>query len=196
MLLCRRRLLRIGYKTLSSHCGKEVSCDYCSVVACYLYQLSTHAVLELLNHRGKEFEQQLAAERAELATVKEQLARTQAQEASLVHQNARMSMELAAGEKREKSLEMEVSGLQSRLSNSEEKFSKSEEERKHQQAKDKSEFERVQKELNEKSKVLREYQDKVKYAWLLNNCISWYTLVIMDIGTLLSLVCGTALKDD
>lgn len=159
----------------------------CSVVACYLYQLSTRAVLELLNHRVKEFEQQLSAERAELAAVKEQLARAQAQEASLVHQNARMSMELAAGEKRERSLEVEVSGLKSRLSSSEEKFSKSEEERKHQQAKDKLEFERVQKELSEKSKVLREYQDKVNY-----DCFAG-PIVIMDV---IVGILGTAVKDD
>ena len=115
----------------------------------------------MLNHKVKEYEKQLSAERADLVMTKEQLARAHEQEASLVHQSARMSMELAAGERREKKLETELSELQSRLSTREASFSRAEEEWNTHKAKEKKEFDNVQKELNEKSKVLREYQDKV-----------------------------------
>lgn len=118
-------------------------------------------VLEMLNQRVKEYEQQLTSERTDLATTKEQLSRAQMQEASLVHQNARMSMELAAGEKREKKLEMQVSGLENKLSTEAARFARAEEEWSNLKDKEKKEFECVQKELNEKSKVLRDYQDKV-----------------------------------
>lgn len=123
-----------------------------------------HVVLEMLNQRVKEYEQQLASERTDLATTKEQLSRAQMQEASLVHQNARMSMELAAGEKREKKLEMQVSELENKLSTEAARFARAEDEWSNLKAKEKKEFECVQKELNEKSKVLRDYQDKVSNA--------------------------------
>ena len=118
-------------------------------------------VLETLNQRVMEYKKQLASERADLDTTREQLSRAQAQEASLVHQNGRMSMELVAAEKREKKLEKQVSGLEKRLSTEGARFAKVEEEWKSEKLKQEKELERVQKELNEKSKVLREYQDKV-----------------------------------
>lgn len=119
------------------------------------------AVLDMLNQRVKEYEQQLASERAEIATTKEQLSRAQMQEASLVHQNARMSMELAAGEKRERKLEAQVSELENKLSTETARFARAEDEWNGLKAKEKKELECAQKELNEKSRVLREYQDKV-----------------------------------
>lgn len=124
-----------------------------------------HVVLEMLNQKVKEYEQQLASERTELATAKERLSRAEMQEASLVHQNARMSMELAAGEKREKKLEEQVSRLENKLSTEAARFARAEEEWSNQKVKEKKEFECVQKELNEKSKVLREYQDKVSSGY-------------------------------
>lgn len=127
-----------------------------TTVNCFL-----HAVLEVLKHRVVEYEQQLAAERAELAATKEQLCRAQAQEASLVHQNARMSMELAAGEKREKKVEAQVLGLEKRLSTEAASFARAEDEWNGLKAENKREVEYAQKELNEKTKVLREYQEKV-----------------------------------
>ena len=118
-------------------------------------------MLEILTCRTREYEQRIVDERAELAKTQEKLSRAQAQEASLVHQNARMSMELVAAEKREKKLEAQVSGLEMRLSVEKTGFSKAEEEWNSQKVKDNKVLEGVQKELNEKSKVLREYQDKV-----------------------------------
>ena len=118
-------------------------------------------MLEILTCRTREYEQRIVDERAELAKTQEKLSRAQAQEASLVHQNARMSMELVAAEKREKKLEAQVSGLEMRLSVEKTGFSKAEEEWNSQKVKDNKVLEGIQKELNEKSKVLREYQDKV-----------------------------------
>ena len=119
------------------------------------------AVVEMVGCRVKEYEQQLTEERAELATTKEQLSRAQAQEASLVHQNARMSMELVASEKRERKLAEQASELEKRISAETTRFSRTKEEWSGQREKDKRELEAVQKELNEKTKVLREYQEKV-----------------------------------
>lgn len=115
----------------------------------------------MIGCRVKEYEQKLTEERAELAATKEQLARAQAQEASLVHQNARMSMELVAAEKREKKLETQVSELETRIAAETTRFARCEEEWSSQREKDKGGMETVQRELNEKSKVLREYQEKV-----------------------------------
>ena len=119
------------------------------------------AVVEMVGCRVKEYEQKLTEERAELATTKEQLSRAQAQEASLVHQNARMSMELVASEKRERKLAEQASELEKRISAETTRFSRAKEEWSGQREKDKRELEAVQKELNEKTKVLREYQEKV-----------------------------------
>lgn len=149
---------------LLSPCGKKVS--HTCVLAMYdsLYDsLMFVSVLELVACRVKEYEQQIADERVEIATTKEQLSRAQAQEGSLVHQNARMSMELVAAEKREKRLENKVSELEKKLSIEENRFSRIEEEWNSQKTKDKKDQENIQRELSEKSKVLKEYQDKVQY---------------------------------
>ena len=73
-----------------------------------------HVVLEMLNQRVKEYEQQLTSERTELATTSS--CQGTDEEASLVHPECSHEHGTSCwGEERRK-LEMQVSGLENKLS--------------------------------------------------------------------------------
>lgn len=117
--------------------------------------------MELLDRKTKELEQQLSEAMEELSTTQEKLTHLSAQEAALVQQNAKMSMELVASDKKQKTLQMELSGLKDQLALRETEVDSLKKELNSISSKHKGDAATLQQDLEEKAKRLKEYQDKV-----------------------------------
>lgn len=117
--------------------------------------------MELLDRKTKELEQQLSEAMEELSTTQEKLTHLSAQEAALVQQNAKMSMELVASDKKQKMLQMELSGLKDQLALRETEVDSLKKELNSISSKHKGDTATLQQDLEEKAKRLKEYQDKV-----------------------------------
>ena len=116
--------------------------------------------MEMLDRETQEMKRQLAKVMDELNTTREKLACVSAQEAALVHQNAKMSMELVEGEKKQKKLQTELNGLRAQLASKESEVDGTKEELHSAMSKHKSDVATLQQDLEEKTKRLKEYQDK------------------------------------
>ena len=117
----------------------------------------------MLDQKSQEFEYQLSVLREDCSATKEKLARVSAQEAALVQQNAKMSMELVVCDKKQKRQESELKELRNQLTSKEGEVTQANEELRSFQMRQRTEVEGLQGDLGEKSKILREYQEKV---WL------------------------------
>ena len=177
----RHNPLKIAFKEPLRHCGREVSFPaLCYIALCYrtfiallsASQLFT-LVLEMFQQKMQELELELSSTREECSATSERLARVSAQEAALVQQNARMSVELAAGDKTRKELETKLGDLRTQLASREAEIADTKEELKSAQAKQKTVTKCLQKELDEKSRLLQEYQQKVSVKCA---CCSYYIL--------------------
>ena len=115
----------------------------------------------MLEKRTQDYEIQLTKTNNELRTTKEQLAKVTQQEAALVQQNAKMSVELVTGEKGQKALEIELKSAKEQLKSGETELGKMKDEMEKMKARHKTETEGLGKEMEEKNKTLKEYQDKV-----------------------------------
>ena len=120
--------------------------------------------MELLDRKTKELEQQLSEAMEELSTTQEKLTHLSAQEAALVQQNAKMSMELVASDKNQKTLQTELSGLKDQLALRETEVDRLKKELNSISSKHKGDAATLQQDLEEKTKRLKEYQDKVSHA--------------------------------
>lgn len=117
--------------------------------------------MEMLDQRTNEMSSQLTALQGELAATKDKLSRTSQQEAALVQQNAKMSMEAVTEEKRRKTLEATLGEVRAQLAAKEAELGGAQRELKGVQESSKREVEGLQTDVKEKTKVLKEYQDKV-----------------------------------
>ena len=117
--------------------------------------------MEILEKRTHDYEMQLTRTTDELKMAKEQLAKVTEQEAALVQQNAKMSVELVAKEKKQEGLETELKSVKDGLKQREMEVEKMKEEADKAQIKHHGVAEGLEKELEEKNKTLKEYQDKV-----------------------------------
>ena len=115
----------------------------------------------MLQQKAHELDLELSSAREEHSATNERLTLVLAQEAALVQQNARMSVELAAGDNARKKLETELDDLRSQLATREAEIADTKDELKSAQAKQKTDSKSLQKELDEKSRMLQEYQQKV-----------------------------------
>ena len=165
IFIYRHSLQKHGSRMQWKYCGKEVStfteCYRLGILFTRFKLIPTFAVMEMLDKRTQEFELQLSTLKDEYSATKERLTRVSSQEAALVHQNAKMSVELAAEEKRFKKLESELKDARSKLSEKEAEALRANEELQSLQSKLKDKTEQGQKDMDEKSKVIKEYQDKV-----------------------------------
>lgn len=118
-------------------------------------------MLEILQQKVHELERELSSAREGHSATSERLTLVLAQEAALVQQNARMSVELAAGDNARKRLETELDSLRTQLATREAEIADTKDELKSAQAKQKTDSKSLQKELDEKSRMLLEYQQKV-----------------------------------
>ena len=119
--------------------------------------------MELLDRKTKELEQQLSEAMEELSTTQEKLTHLSAQEAALVQQNAKMSMELVVSDKNQKTLQTELSGLKDQLALRETEVDRLKKELNSISSKHKDDAATLQQDLEEKTKRLKEYQDKVSH---------------------------------
>lgn len=117
--------------------------------------------MEMLEKRTQNYEIQLTRTNDELRTTKEQLAKLTQQEAALVQQNAKMSVELVAGEKGQKTLENELKSVREQLKLRETELGQARDGFGRMKTKNQKELEDLGKELEEKNKTTKEYQDKV-----------------------------------
>ena len=125
-----------------------------------LLYMCLNAVMEMLDRETHESKQQLAKVMEELITTRDKLACVSVQEAALVQQNAKMSMELVEGEKKQKKLQTEVSGLRAQLASKETEVDSTKEELHSVMSKHKSDIATLQQDVEEKTRRLKEYQDK------------------------------------
>lgn len=119
------------------------------------------AVMELLDRKTKELEQQLSKAMEELSTTQDKLTHLSAQEAALVQQNAKMSMELVASDKKQRTLQTELSDLKAQLALRETEVDSLKKELHSISSKHKGDAATLQQDLEEKTKRLKDYQDKV-----------------------------------
>jgi len=126
----------------------------------FISYMCLNAVMEMLDRETHESKQQLSKVMEELITTRDKLACVSAQEAALVQQNAKMSMELVEGEKKQKKLQTEVSGLRAQLASKETEVDSTKEELHSVMSKHKSDIATLQQDLEEKTRRLKEYQDK------------------------------------
>lgn len=115
----------------------------------------------MLEKRTQEYEIQLTKTNDELRTTKEQLVKVSQQEAALVQQNAKMSVELVAGEKGQKALENELKSVKEQLRLRETELDNVRGEMEKMKIRHKAESEGQGKEIEEKNKTVKEYQEKV-----------------------------------
>ena len=123
----------------------------------------------MLEKRTQDYEIQLTKTNDELRTTKEQLAKVTQQETALVQQNAKMSVELVAGEKGQMVLENELKSVKDQLKLREAEVHKMKDEIEKMKTKHKTATEGLGKEMEEKNKTVKEYQDKVCYIM---SCVS------------------------
>ena len=138
-----------------------------------LLYMCLNAVMEMLDRETHESKQQLAKVMEELITTRDKLACVSVQEAALVQQNAKMSMELVEGEKKQKKLQTEVSGLRAQLASKETEVDSTKEELHSVMSKHKSDIATLQQDLEEKTRRLKEYQDKARGLCKLSQSYSW-----------------------
>ncbi len=119
------------------------------------------AVLEMLEERTREFDRQLSVIRDEYSATKEKLARVSGQETALVQQNAKMSIQLVAEERRQKQLESELSDLKTKLESNDAEIAMLKSEAKDTASKHNADTKLRQQDLDEKNRILKEYQEKV-----------------------------------
>ena len=150
------------------HYGKEVSMQIHMHQSIIIYQSHVTSVMEMLEKRTQEYEIQLTKTNDELRTNKEQLVKVSQQEAALVQQNAKMSVELVAGEKGQKSLENELKLVKEQLRLRETELDNVRGEMEKMKTRHKSESEGQGKEMEEKNKTVKEYQEKVSYTAVLS----------------------------
>lgn len=115
----------------------------------------------MFERRTQDYDIQLTKSKEELSTAKEQLAKVTQQEAALTQQNARMSVELVAGEKGHEAVESELRSVREQLKVREVELGKLKEETREMHSKKQSESESLGKDLEQKNRMLKEYQDKV-----------------------------------
>lgn len=132
---------------------------------------------DILEHRTSEMETQLAGLKGELDEAKGRITHLTNQEAVLVQQNAKTSMQLSKEEKKRsvqlqllimickdrcrKELESVMTDLRGQLENNEGELTKLKCHIKEREKAQKTEIEKLQMELQEKSSTLKEYQTKV-----------------------------------
>ena len=153
---------KLGFSKLLTHYGKEVSTDLTCTVKYSSGNVILHTVMEMLEKRTQDYEVQLTRTIDELKTTKEQLVKITTQEAALVQQNAKMSVELVAQENSQKKLKSEMKCVKEQLKSRETELGKMKEEAGKMKTKHQGTEESLEKELEEKNKTLKDYQEKVQ----------------------------------
>ena len=118
--------------------------------------------MEILETKTQDYEVQLTRTNDELRSTKQQLAKITEQEAALVQQNAKMSMEFVAKEKHQKTLESELKSAKELLKVRETELARMKNEAGKMKVKHQGTEESLEKELEEKNKTLKDYQEKVR----------------------------------
>ena len=155
----------------------QIKSSIALVMSFYIY-----TVMEMLEKRTQDYEVQLTRTIDELQTTKEQLVKITAQEAALVQQNAKMSMELVAQENSQKKLKSEMKCVKEQLKSRETELGKMKEEAGKMKTKHQGTEESLEKELEEKNKTLKDYQEKVQGYYL-----TWNLRTRDTLGTIISL---------
>ena len=117
--------------------------------------------MDMMERRTQEYEIQLGRTSDELRVAKGQVVKVSEQESALVQQNAKMSVELVAKDKRLNVLESDLKSTRGQLKEREDELTKMKEEAKKMQSRHDGVAGNLGKELEEKNKTVKEYQDKV-----------------------------------
>lgn len=115
----------------------------------------------MLELKSKEFRIELAKEKDELAKSEMQIKVLQERQTTLANQNAKMSVELVASEKDQIRLQSEIKRLQKDLSIKNSQFVSAQKEMKSLHTTSEERTQALQQTVDEQSKILREYQEKV-----------------------------------
>lgn len=124
-------------------------------------ELLWQRMMDMLEKQANQMGIEKVALQEELTATKDKLSRALQQEAALVQQSAKTSMEVVTEEKKRKTLEATLADVRAQLLAKEAELGGAQKELKALQDSSKKEVEGLQADVKEKSKVLKEYQDKI-----------------------------------